>query len=124
MDPYTPEELKILELGSKINDTRIIMAINKSIDKSKTRRAPMPRPTRKRERERSVSKLRSQLGRLGVDMSDTGDANFTKTQTRSRSASRQPLKKARMESRSNSRPPRDQSGVRDEMVSYFINIRT
>ncbi|KAL7640011.1 UNVERIFIED_CONTAM: hypothetical protein RMT77_009425 [Armadillidium vulgare] len=115
-DPYTERELEILKLGRKIKTKLGIMAVNKSIDKSQTRRAPMPRSSRKRERERSTSKLRTQLSKLGVDMSDTKDAHFTKTQSRSRS--RPATKKARTDTegvvRSSSRPPRDQSGVRDK----------
>ncbi|MCL4137091.1 UNVERIFIED_CONTAM: hypothetical protein GTU68_020193 [Idotea baltica] len=115
VDPYTPEELKLLAMGKRISDKIAVINVNKRIDKSNTHRAPMPRPSRKRERERSVSKLRSQLGNLGVDLSDTKQAHFTRTQTRS--TSKPPMKKARADSagrvRSSSRAPRDESGVRD-----------
>jgi len=87
----------------------------------------MPRKSRKRER--STSRLRGEMEELGVDMSETGDAHFTRTTSRARSASAGPLvKKARSDefgtTRSKSRAPRDQSGVRDpEMKDKLLKIR-
>lgn len=108
---------EIHRLAQKIREKKIINSINARIDKPKSK-AVMPRVTKKRERERSVSRLRSEFEELGVDMSDVQGCYFTRT--RSTSRSRPPLKKARLDSegrvRSSSKPPRDQSGVRDPKV--------
>lgn len=108
---------EIHRLAHKIREKKIINAINARIDRPKSR-AVMPRVTKKRERERSVSRLRSEFEDLGVDMSEVKGCHFTRT--RSTSRSRPPLKRARMDSegrvRSSSKPPRDQSGVRDPKV--------
>lgn len=105
---------EIHRLAQKIREKKIINAINARIDKPRGK-AVMPRATKKRERERSVSRLRTEFEDLGVDMSEVDGCHFTRT--RSTSRSRPPLKKARMDSegrvRSSSKPPRDQSGVRD-----------
>lgn len=66
---------------------------------------------------------------LGVDMSGTENANFTKTKGRSRSLG-PPQKRMRMDvdvpqnkNRSVSRTPRNEQGVKDVAVShsYFIS---
>lgn len=126
-DPYSEKELEILKLGKKIQSKLGIMSVNRRMNKSQTHKAPIPRTSRERERGRSTSKLRTQLGNLGVDMSDTTNAHFTRTLSRSKSGG-PPLKKARTDSegvvRSSSRPPRDQSGVRDKevFVDFICNI--
>merc|ERR1711874_242596 len=78
----------------------------------------MPRSTAAKGRERSVARLRQEFTELGVDMADTDKAHFTQTNKRkARSESRTPNKKAKMEGeengRSQSKTPRDQSGIRD-----------
>ena len=117
-EPFTKEELEILRLGKKIKDKILIKKMLKLIKESNSNRAPMPRTSRSRQRHTTTT-LRRDLSALGVDMSDTKNAHFTRT--KSRSLSRPPLKKARVDSegrvRSSSRPPRDQSGVRDSVVS-------
>ncbi|XP_068213596.1 GTP-binding protein 4 [Palaemon carinicauda] len=116
----TEMEKEIGDLAKRIKEKRIINAICRRVDRRKEKRE-FSRASRKRER--SVSRLRSEFEELGVDMSDVRGAHFTRT----KSSSRPPLKKARTESlarsRSASRTPRDQSGVRDvEMASKMKKI--
>lgn len=116
----TEMDKEIGDLAKRIKEKRIINAICRRVDRRKEKRE-ISRVSRKRER--SVSRLRSEFEELGVDMSDVRGANFTRT----KSTSRPPLKKARTESearsRSASRTPRDQSGVRDvEMASKMKKI--
>lgn len=107
------EEKEIHRLAGKIREKKAIIAIESRIGRSGG--APvMPRAGRKRER--SVSRLRTEFEELGVDMSNKGGAHFSRT--KSRSASRPPIKKARSDSTgrvsSSSRvTPRDQSGIRN-----------
>jgi len=103
------EEIK--ELAGKIRYKKAVMKQERMIDN--TTKPTMPRNTVAKKRERSVSKLKREFEDLGVDMKDTDGAHFTRT---SRSVSR-PAKRAKMEvdgkTRSSSRLPRDQSGVKD-----------
>jgi len=103
------EEIK--ELAGKIRAKKQMMKQDQIIDN--TTKPVMPRNTIAKKRERSVSKLKREFEELGVDMKDTDNAHFTRT---SRSVSR-PNKRAKMEvdgkTRSASRVPRDQSGVKD-----------
>merc|ERR1711872_427206 len=103
------EEIK--ELAGKIRYKKQMMKQDQIIDN--TTKPVMPRTTRAKKRERSVSKLKREFEELGVDMKDTENAHFTRT---SRSVSR-PNKRSKMEvdgkTRSASRVPRDQSGVKD-----------
>lgn len=77
-----------------------------------------------------MSKLKTQMEELGVDMSETENAHFTKTKTRSRSVG-PPAKRMRMDTsesrsqsrnRSVSRPPRDEQGVKDVVVSNINDL--
>lgn len=116
----TEMDKEIAALATKIQEKRIINAINRRVDRRKGARE-ISRVSRKRER--SVSRLKNEFTELGVDMSDVKGCNFT----RSRSISRPPLKRLRAESetrsRSASRTPRDQSGVRDvEMATKMKKI--
>lgn len=65
------------------------------------------------------------MSNLGVDMTSTEDAHFTKTKQRSRSVG-PPMKRMRMDTtestsfnraRSLSKPPRNELGVKDVAVS-------
>jgi len=108
------EEIK--ELAGKIRDKKAKMKRDQFIDN--TKKPIMPRSTAAKGRERSVARLRQEFTELGVDMADTDKAHFTQTNKRkARSESRTPNKKAKMEGeengRSQSRTPRDQSGIRD-----------
>jgi len=115
--------------AEKIRD-KLGIARDQSLGSKPNHKVFMPRPTRARERFRTTGKLRSQLSELGVDMAGTEDAHFTRTKKRERSASEGPrVKRARSDvhetSRSRSRPPRDQSGVRDqEMAEKLVKIKS
>eukprot|EP00096_Caligus_rogercresseyi_P013974 TRINITY_DN6536_c0_g1_i1.p1 TRINITY_DN6536_c0_g1~~TRINITY_DN6536_c0_g1_i1.p1 ORF type:complete len:674 (-),score=201.45 TRINITY_DN6536_c0_g1_i1:95-2074(-) len=104
---------EIRELAGKIRVKKKLMKNDQRIDN--TTKSIMPRNTIAKKRERSVSRLRKEFTDLGVDMTGTDDANFTKTEDRARSRSR--IKRARMDEsgtvRSSSSVPRSQSGVRD-----------
>jgi nucleolar GTP-binding protein len=98
-----------------------------------SRKPVMPRTAGAKVRDRSVSKLRADMEQLGVDMSGTKDAHFTKTKTRSRSVG-PPVKKMRMDvdkgqssvatrgTRSLMKPPRNELGVKDAAVSYIVHL--
>ncbi|XP_065574535.1 GTP-binding protein 4-like [Artemia franciscana] len=114
------EMAEISRLASKIREKKKIMKVEAIVDKRKGNM--MPRASRKRER--SVSRLREEMENLGVDMSNTGSANFTKTD-RSKSRSARPLKKARADSegrvRSASRSvPRSEMGVKDKAAQIKL----
>lgn len=110
------ETEEIHTLANKIREKKKIISIESKIGRSGGKPV-LPRASRKRDR--SASRLREEFENLGVDMTDTKDAHFA----RSESKSRTPVKKARMDSeghvRTSSRvTPRDQSGVRNtEMKS-------
>ena len=119
----TEEMKEIRELASKIRVKKKIMKIDQKIDG--TKKATLPRTSVAHKRTRSVSRLKEEFTELGVDMTDTDGANFTKT-NRGRSTSRVAAKRSKMDvdgeenesknsrARSNSRvTPRDKSGVRD-----------
>lgn len=82
-------------------------------------------------RDRSVSKLQDDMSKLGVDISNNENAHFKKTKQRSRSTG-PPTKRVKMDtsdsvalnrSRSLSKPPRNELGVKDVAVSItFICI--
>lgn len=115
--------LEIKKLAQMIRNKKAIMREETRVNKQNKKPA-MPRTTTAKVRDRSVSKLRSQMEELGVDMSDTNDAHFTKTKGRSRSLG-PPAKRMRMETestsqtrnRSVSRTPRNEQGVKDVAVS-------
>jgi nucleolar GTP-binding protein len=86
---------------------------NESFMRKSSTKPKLPRTARKRER--SVSRLRDEMGSIGVDISSDEEGHFTDAaalQVRSR-----PLKRKREDSegrvRSSSKMPRDESGVRD-----------
>ncbi|XP_046993099.1 nucleolar GTP-binding protein 1 [Schistocerca americana] len=109
---------EIKALAKQIRDKKAIMKQEAAILKNSTKPV-MPRTTAARARDRSVSRLRAEMSELGVDMSGTEEAHFTKTRSRSRSTSR-PAKRMRLSSeglsRSSSRPPRDEMGVKDVVM--------
>jgi len=110
------ETKEIHVLANKIREKKKIISIESKMGRNGGKPV-LPRASRKRDR--SASRLREEFENLGVDMTGTEGAHFT----RSTSKSRAPVKKARADSegrvRSSSRvTPRDQSGVRNkEMVS-------
>jgi len=109
-DDDDEETLEIHRLANKIRNKKKIIAIESKIGRSGGKPV-LPRASRKRER--SVSRLRTEFEDLGVDMTATEDAHFTRTASKSRP----PIKKVRADSTgrvsSASRSvPRDKSGIR------------
>ena len=117
----------IRELAQQIRDKKKIMKQEARLVKQSTKPI-MPRTSVARGRERSVKGLRKQMEELGVDMSESDKAHFTRTRSKSlrgRSlSSGPPAKKARISStsrgRSVSKPPRDESGVKDVVVCFLL----
>jgi len=103
---------EIRELAGKIRYKKAVMKQEQKLDN--TTKPTLPRNTVAKKRERSVSRLKREFEELGVDMDGKEDSHFA----RSRSAAR-PKKRAKMEvdgsskTRSTSRLPRDQSGVKN-----------
>ncbi|KAG8236238.1 hypothetical protein J437_LFUL010991 [Ladona fulva] len=122
---YDPPDMKedislqeIRALAKEIRDKKAIAKQEARIRKASTK-PKLPRTSAAVERGRSVTRLRQQMSELGVDMSETKEAHFTRTKSRNRSLSQPPLKKMRTESlarsrsRSVSKPPRDETGIKD-----------
>lgn len=106
------EEMKeIRSLARQIRKKKAILSINAKIDN--TTKPKVSRPIMKR-RERSVSRLRSEMSDLGVEL-DNGKTHFKRAASEVRTP--RPLKRKREDSegrvRSSSKTPRDESGVRD-----------
>merc|ERR1711881_579287 len=118
------EEIK--DLAGKIREKKARMKQDQWIDN--TKKPTLPRQSVAKRRERSVGRLRQEFTELGVDMEGTDQAHFTKTMKRkSRSESRTPAtKKAKIEGeddgRSQSRTPRDQSGIRDPVQRKKLKV--
>lgn len=106
---------EIRELARQIRNKKAILKDESRLVKQSTKPV-MPRTSRARARDRSTGKLREEMEKLGVDMSDTKDAHFTRS--RSRSASAPAAKRARADSRgrSVSKPARDTEGVGDAIM--------
>uniref|UniRef100_A0A1B6L217 Nucleolar GTP-binding protein 1 n=1 Tax=Graphocephala atropunctata TaxID=36148 RepID=A0A1B6L217_9HEMI len=107
---------EIRELAQKIRDKKTIMKHEARLVKNSTK-PHTPRTATAKVRERSVNRLEQQMSQLGVDMEPNEEAHYKRTRGRSKSLSRPPSKRMRMDSepraRSMSRPPRDLSGVKD-----------
>uniref|UniRef100_T1J7X8 Nucleolar GTP-binding protein 1 n=1 Tax=Strigamia maritima TaxID=126957 RepID=T1J7X8_STRMM len=105
------ETKEIRKIARRLREKKKLIALE-----SRLKNTPKPRLPRSAVRGRSASRLRDQMEDLGVDMTLTKNANFTRSVSRSRSKSR-PLKRQREDSegrvRSSSKVPRDQSGLRD-----------
>merc|ERR1719184_581063 len=71
----TEEMKEIREMASKIRVKKKIMKIDQQIDGNKNQQ--LPRTSVAAKRTRSVSRLKSEFTELGVDMTETEDANFT-----------------------------------------------
>ncbi|XP_043680848.1 nucleolar GTP-binding protein 1 [Vespula pensylvanica] len=127
--PQLTETMReIIALAKQIRDKKIIMKDEARIQKASTKPV-MPRTAAAKIRDRSVSKLKEQMEDLGIDMKNTENAHFTKKRSRSRSRSQIASKKMRIESvslsraRSVSKPPRDETGVKDNaMKTKLKNI--
>ncbi|XP_034941870.1 nucleolar GTP-binding protein 1 [Chelonus insularis] len=115
----------IQELAKQIREQKMIMKEEARINKQSTKPV-MPRTAAAKTRGRSVTRLREEMEKLGVDMNDTENAHFTKTRSRSRSASGPARKRQKLESssqsraRSVSRPPRDDMGVKDVVMKHKL----
>lgn len=118
----TPEMVEIKELAQKIRDRKAIMKIEARVQKQSTKPVT-PRTATAKARERSVSRLRSAMSSVGVDVEEGSKAHYMNTRGRSRSISEPAQKRMRLQSETSksrsrsrglSRPPRDQSGIRDE----------
>ncbi|KAF2904018.1 hypothetical protein ILUMI_02155 [Ignelater luminosus] len=114
----TMREIKALAL--KIREKKFLIKDEARINKQSTKPS-LPRTAGAKVRDRSVSRLRNEMEQLGVDMSETENAHFTRTKSRSRSTG-PPAKRMRMDSseprsesknRSVSRTPRNELGVKD-----------
>ncbi|CAG9133644.1 unnamed protein product [Plutella xylostella] len=110
---------EIRELARQIRNKKAVLKDESRLTKQSTKPV-MPRNTRARGRERSTTRLRDEMEKLGVDMSETKDAHFTRRRARSRSASGVANKRAKMDdgrARSVSRPARDEQGVKDTTMA-------
>ncbi|XP_039285359.1 nucleolar GTP-binding protein 1 [Nilaparvata lugens] len=110
------ELTEIRELAAKIRERKAIMKIEARVQKQSTKPV-MPRTATAHVRDRSVSRLKDEMSRLGVDIEHEDDsAHFKNTRGRSRSLSQGPDSRPRSVSerpRSLSRAPRDETGVKD-----------
>lgn len=104
---------EIRELARQIRNKKAILKDESLLNKQSTKPV-MPRNTRARQRDRSTTRLREEMEKLGVDMSDSKKAHFTRTRSRSMSLSGPVAKRSRRDDTlSLTRPPRDQQGVKD-----------
>ncbi|RZF44482.1 hypothetical protein LSTR_LSTR002255 [Laodelphax striatellus] len=107
---------EIRELAAKIRERKAIMKIEARVQKQSTKPV-MPRTATAHVRDRSVSRLKDEMSRLGVDIEHDDDgAHFKNTRGRSRSLSQGPDSRPRSVSErviSLSRAPRDETGVKD-----------
>jgi len=112
-DSEEDEETKgIRTLATRIREKKKLLQIDARIRKASTKpKLPRTAPTR----DRSASRLREQMENLGVDMSETKNAHFIRSQSEPREM--RPVKRKREDSegrvRSSSKVPRDASGLRD-----------
>ncbi|CAB3241544.1 unnamed protein product [Arctia plantaginis] len=108
---------EIRELARQIRNKKAILKDESRLVKQSTKPV-MPRNSRARAKDRSTTKLREEMEKLGVDMSETKEAHFTRSQSRSRSRSAPAAKRQRVDERgrSVSRPARDTEGVGDKIM--------
>ncbi|CAH2083899.1 unnamed protein product [Euphydryas editha] len=102
---------EIRELARQIRNKKAILKDESRLVKQSTKPV-MPRTSRAREKGRSTSKLRDEMEKLGVDMSDSKQAHFTRSRSRSRSRSAPAAKRARVDT-ALAVKGRDTQGVRD-----------
>ncbi|XP_066143569.1 nucleolar GTP-binding protein 1 [Euwallacea fornicatus] len=109
---------EIKKLALQIRHKKAIMKDEARINKQ-SRKPVVPRTVGPKVRDRSISKLRKTMEGLGLDMSGSSDANFTKTKQRTRSvgpvAKKPRMEVTTIESRSKglTKPPRNEQGVKD-----------
>ncbi|XP_053621437.1 nucleolar GTP-binding protein 1 [Plodia interpunctella] len=109
--------LEIKRLAQQIRNKKAILKDESRLSKQSTKPV-MPRTARARARGRSAARLRGEMEELGVDMSDTQEAHFTRARARSRSRSAPAAKKPR--GRSVSKPARDEVGVKDVVMQKKV----
>lgn len=102
---------EIRDLARQIRNKKAVLKDESRLVKQSTKPI-MPRTSRAREKGRSTSKLRDEMEKLGVDMSDTKKAHFTRSRSRSRSQSAPAAKRARTET-TLAVKGRDTLGVKD-----------
>lgn len=130
-DMTMDETLKeIREMAKQIRTKRFILRDDRRLENTKNK-STIPRHKQPRVRDRSVKKLQETMQNLGVDMSGTEKANFTKTKQTIRRSLTSTSKKLKDHEdtaivKSTGLPlkralPRDHQGVKDVMVrlSYF-----
>jgi len=107
------ETKEMRKMARKIRTKRLIVT-KESQEKRSIEKSHVPRPTK---RSRSTAQLEREMTELGVDVPGEGSHYL---RNKSRSVSRPPVKRARDASvgtaRSKSRPARDQSGLRDNVM--------
>lgn len=119
---------EIRQLAIQIRNKKAVLKDSSRLVKQSTKPV-MPRTSRARAKDRTTAQLRHEMEKLGVDMSDTQEAHFTRSRPRSRSRSLAArveaeagpaAKRARVASegrgRSISRPARDHMGVKDGVM--------
>ncbi|TKS79357.1 Nucleolar GTP-binding protein 1 [Collichthys lucidus] len=111
------EMQEIRVLAKQIREKKQLMVLG---SKEKDIHGPrMPRTTTKVERK----KLEKEMGELGLDMKDKDDSHYAQQARRSRSVAKKRKREtsapptSRTRSQSASRPPRDQSGIRDPKMA-------
>jgi len=116
---------EIRQLASKIRVKKKLMKNDQKMNN--TKKPVVPRTTIAKNRERSVSRLKGEFKELGVDMDGTGDANFTKTRKRGRSASLKSTKRLKLQDGDNhedagAKISRDKSGIRDPEARKKLKV--
>lgn len=115
---------EIKQLALQIRHKKAILRDESRINKQKTGPV-MPRTTTAKARGRSVTRLCDEMNELGVDITPKDDAHFNKTLKRTRSRSMSTIAPPAKKSRTSSMVvPRDQQGVKDLAVSFFIMLTT
>lgn len=127
-DMTMDETLKeIREMAKQIRTKRFILRDERRLENTKNK-STIPRHKQPRVRDRSVKKLQETMQNLGVDMSGTEKANFTKTKQTIRRSLTSTSKKLKDHEdtavvKSTGLPlkralPRDHQGVKDVMVRF------
>ncbi|KAG1669364.1 Nucleolar GTP-binding protein 1 [Nymphon striatum] len=100
--------------AAKIRERKGLIKLESQL--KNTSKPKMPSSVAKK-RSRSVSRLKSSMNEVGVELGDSEDRHYSRSSSRKEMV---PVKKRRMDSegrvRSSSTVPRDQSGVRDKTM--------
>ncbi|CAG9573614.1 unnamed protein product [Danaus chrysippus] len=109
---YDETMREIRQLAVQIRNKKAVLKDESRLVKQSTKPV-MPRNTRAREKTRSTKRLRDEMEQLGVDMSDTKSAHFTRTRSRSRSRSLSAPAAKRVRTDTSVATTRDKQGVKD-----------